>query len=246
MLCSTNLSFALLLLFIQPIHSQCSEGSKPCGYYGQICCAPGQWCATDNNNEAICVSGPVSSPPSSSVSCSAFCGIWGQVMETVIWSTVRSYSTFSATGCYAMLSTTTTSTVLFTSPAHQTSTLPSTSIPATTSAQLLVCPTGWYFCPATQGGGCCPIGYDCAIDNQCIRPTVSSSTLNQNSTSFTTSTTSISCNYSLNESPCGNVCCTSGQYCYDYAAGVCSVAGSPPLRPTSSSNTVTPQSTSSK
>ena len=68
-------------------------------------------------------------------------------------------------------------------------------------------------------------------------------------TVFAPVVTSVSCNYALNESPCGNICCASGQYCQ--AAGQCVAAGggssayyssyysqsySAPLRPTT--NTV--------
>lgn len=64
-------------------------------------------------------------------------------------------------------------------------------------------------------------------------------------TQFAPVVTSVSCNYALNESPCGSICCASGQYCQ--AAGQCAAAGggssayyssyysqsySAPLRPT--------------
>lgn len=68
-------------------------------------------------------------------------------------------------------------------------------------------------------------------------------------TVFAPVATSVSCNYALNESPCGSICCSSGQYCQ--SAGQCAAAGggssayyssyysqsySAPLRPTT--NTV--------
>ncbi len=70
-------------------------------------------------------------------------------------------------------------------------------------------------------------------------------------------TTTLSCSYSLGETPCGNVCCLSGQFCQ--AAGVCALVGggssgyysslytvttiitntaSAPIRPTSNTITV--------
>jgi hypothetical protein len=44
-------------------------------------------------------------------------------------------------------------------------------------------------------------------------------------------TTTPPCDFSKNESPCGDVCCSSGYYCYNNVDGVCRVAGAP-LRPT--------------
>ena len=75
-------------------------------------------------------------------------------------------------------------------------------------------------------------------------------------TTTVTATTSISCSYSLNEVPCGNVCCSYGQYCM--ASGQCAAVGggssssfySAPSRPTSatiltvySTGSVTPTTT---
>jgi hypothetical protein len=228
-----------MLLLNQPVLGECPKDSTACGYYGQLCCAPGQTCATNSNNEAECIVEPNCSPSSSSNSCSAFCGMWGQVTETVIWSTMRVYSTFAGTGCVATASTTTVtvistsiSTTTITSPPLQGSTEPTTSIPASTSAQLPVCPLGWFTCGKSQGEGCCPVGYECTSDNQCA---ITSGSSSNSSTSCTTSISSIICNYSLNESPCGKICCSSGQYCY--AVGSCKAAGSAPLRPTGSSTT---------
>jgi hypothetical protein len=244
MSCLTILLFASLLLFNQPVLGQCPQDSFACGYYGQLCCTPGQTCTTNGNNEAECVSGPGSSPPLPSSTCSAFCGFWGQVAETVIWSTVRMYSTFMETGCLTTPSTTTVtvistsiSTITLTSPCIQTSTQPPPSIPASTSAQLPVCPSRWYMCDTNQGGGCCPVGHECGTNNQCTVATTSSSTMRGNlTTSCTTTTTLITCNYSLNESACGSICCSSGQYCS--APGICVVVGAAPLRPTGSTTTV--------
>jgi hypothetical protein len=228
----SHLTIVLLASFFfgyQLVLAQCSEGSTPCGYYAQLCCAPGQVCATDGNNQAMCVSGPPS------CTCSASCGIWGQVTETVVWSTIRVYSTFIGTGCFTTPSTTASiSTITITSPALQTRTTPSTSSPTSTTAQPPVCSTGWYMCSTEQGGGCCPIGYECGASNQCVVASESSSILKTNTTtSCTTSTSSISCDYALNESPCGNICCKSGYYCA--SVGICSAVGSAPLRPTTSS-----------
>ena len=39
---------------------------------------------------------------------------------------------------------------------------------------------------------------------------------------YATASASASCNYALNESPCGGICCASGQYCY--TSGTCSAA----------------------
>lgn len=39
----------------------------------------------------------------------------------------------------------------------------------------------------------------------------------------TASAAAVKCNYALNESPCGTICCASGQYCY--AANQCAAAG---------------------
>jgi hypothetical protein len=70
-------------------------------------------------------------------------------------------------------------------------------------------------------------------------------------------TTTLSCSYSLGETPCGNMCCLSGQFCQ--APGTCAAVGggssgyysslytvttiitntaSPPVRPTSNTNTL--------
>ncbi|EME49986.1 hypothetical protein DOTSEDRAFT_68715 [Dothistroma septosporum NZE10] len=67
-------------------------------------------------------------------------------------------------------------------------------------------------------------------------------------------TTGIACNYANNETPCGSICCASGQYCF--SAGQCTAAAGggssgyyssyttpgatagAPIRPTSSGNTV--------
>ena len=46
---------------LQDVEKRCSN---PCGYYGQVCCASGEVCYTDSNNQAQCSAGPAAVQPS--------------------------------------------------------------------------------------------------------------------------------------------------------------------------------------
>lgn len=71
----------------------------------------------------------------------------------------------------------------------------------------------------------------------------------------TGSSSTCSPNYANNETPCGPICCASGQYCYDSSSGVCKPAGAggftttgvgagAPVRPTTISGMITTQTIS--
>ncbi|KAF2838828.1 hypothetical protein M501DRAFT_1058085 [Patellaria atrata CBS 101060] len=128
--------------------------ANPCGWAGQLCCASGQQCYTDANNQAQCGGGPVSAAQG---------GYWQYYTTT--WVETLGVQTY--TSVY------------------------SSYVPP----------------QVTQAAG------------------------------------GVTCNYALNESPCGSICCSSGQYCLNELNSQCAAAGGgssgyystyvPPVRPTS-------------
>ena len=144
----------------------------PCGWSGQLCCAAGQACYTDANNQAQCSSTAAAAATTAYV---ANGGYWQMYTTTFV----------------------------------ETDLVTVTKIASTYIASAAVA-----------------------------------------TTAYVAATTAVStCNYALNETPCGSICCASSQYCY--ASGQCvanangassgyastitsSAAYSAPLRPTSS------------
>jgi len=226
--------FASTYLYNQLVLSQCASF---CGIDNQFCCESDQVCVTSGNNVAQCVASSWL-VPITSTSCSAFCGVWEQITETEIRTTLRVYSKFVKTGC--IITSTSVSISTPSSTLTSTSTLPpistSTSLPTSTSL-VLICPTGYYMCDASKSLGCCPIGFECG-DDLCTR--APSSTPIPIPTSNSTSTplpTTASCNFNLSEIACGSTCCSSGQFCI--TLGQCVSTAVAPVRPTSVTPTTT-------
>lgn len=77
-----------MLLAVSARSLAAAECANPCGYYGQLCCASGQYCYTDANNQAQCGQSQTD----------ANCGNWisytTTYVETVLKTITTVYSTY--------------------------------------------------------------------------------------------------------------------------------------------------------
>lgn len=154
--------------------------ANPCGYYGQVCCAAGEACITDSNNQAQCGgSGQVTTPAAGGN------GYWqyytSTYVETDLETRTSVYSSFMGAA-----------------PAQVTTTYCPTS-PAQATATGAQANCNWSQGESSCGNICCPQGQYCQVAGQCagaagaslsapLRPT-SSGNVVVTQTSFSTTTT---------------------------------------------------------
>ncbi|KAH8671248.1 hypothetical protein BX600DRAFT_242782 [Xylariales sp. PMI_506] len=198
----------------------CGNDSTSCSAeVGGGCCISGYVCA-----QVGCVASTVSVITMTSTSTTVIStGTPSTEIITVIVTVSPSVETTASTLTQTVTATTTTSTGTGSDglPPFRATSGTGTTTTASTTATGDYCPTGFYACLATAGGGCCRTGRDC-VTTSC--PPVSSTTITSNGVTLVlpasdvpTATTTSTCagGWFLCPSDAGAVagCCPSGYTC---------------------------------
>lgn len=181
--------------------NSCCPTSETCelitdtGYGDVGCCAAGMSCSGELSGSSCSDQGYTSCPSSEGGGCcipgyecqgvGCVSTATTTVVVTATATVIESSSTTAVVVTTTERLTSTTPSVSATTTVTKTTT-PSTSSTKTTAAE--TCRTGYFSCPATLGGGCCPTGRVCAIDS-CPASSTSSSASTATTTKTTTKST---------------------------------------------------------